>query len=204
MNLPDRCRDLLLSDREPGEIYRLCLQELQGASYAVTETVVYGCEVRYALDVLEGRTPQLYNFGDLGGAGDRLLWSVLDPLPLRRVAFLGSGPYPVTALLVRQRYPDSQVLCVDQSIVGFLLGRAVAAKLGQPIEFAWSQAAELDYGGFTAVVVAAMVGDKTALARRLLDQTEAEIVVRGEIDLEHPRLHTLGSGFSERDGCFQG
>lgn len=97
MNLPDRCRELLLSEQEPGEIYCLCLQELAGDSYALTETVVYGCEVRYALDVLGGKAPRLYNFGGLDGKGDRLLWSVLDALPQRKVAFLGSGPYPVTA-----------------------------------------------------------------------------------------------------------
>ena len=200
MNLPHRCRELLLSEREPGEIYRLCLQEMAGSTYALTESMVYGVEVRYAIDILEGKPVELYNFGDVTGQGDALLWRMLDPLPVRRVAFLGSGPYPVTALLVRKRYPESQVVCVDNHIVGYLLGRAVAAKLGEPLEFRWQEAGDGDFRGFTAIVVAAMVGDKLALARRLLEETDARILVRGEIDLEHPRLFTLSSHFSEQDG----
>ena len=123
--LPANIRELLLSPGEPGQIYRQCLELMQregvSADYALTEQVVYGCEVRYAVQVLEGQIPELYNFGDLDGHGTALLWRVLDGARRRRVAMIGSGPYPVTALLIRQRYPDSESGCVAIERLGIAL-----------------------------------------------------------------------------------
>jgi hypothetical protein len=78
-----------------------------------TQEIVYGCEIQFALRALtEGKLDRLYNFGDLDGRGSRLMWSVLDPRPSSRVCFLGAGPFPVTALLLRQRYPQARVTCL--------------------------------------------------------------------------------------------
>jgi hypothetical protein len=204
--LPRDIRELLLSDEEPGQIYRRCLDRMRrdgiSADYALTEQVVYGCEVRYAVQVLEGRIPELYNFGDLDGHGTELLWTVLEQAPGRRVALLGSGPYPVTALLIRNRYPDSEVTCFDNNLSAFLLGGAVLRKLAPEVRLELQEAHHVDGRPFDVIVVAAMITGRKALVNRLLAETEAELIVRGTLDQSHPRLHTAASAFSS-DGRLQ-
>ncbi len=203
MKVPQPYLDLLLSGQEPGQIYRQCLQRMQAdgadAPTHATQEIVYGCEVNYAIQVLtQGGPDRLYNFGDLDGRGTPLIRNVVDPLESRRVLFLGAGPYPVTAFLIRERYPDSQVTCVDNDLVSFLLGSAVGKKMDPSILFRLGEAHDYDCSGFDLVVVAAMVNDRENLARRLVETTEAELIVRGDLELQHPRLHTVASTFDER------
>lgn len=193
MKLPGRYLDLLLSDRDPGEAYRLCLQEMaaegRALDYAATEALVYAVEVRYALEVLRsGRPPRWRNFAHLTGAGDARLWEVLDALPLRSLAFVGSGPFPVTALLLRDRYPDVPIQCVDDQVVAHLLACAVAERAGAHLDLRLAEGAEVDYSGFTAVVVAAMVTDQPRVVERVLESSDALCILRGRVPLEHPRL----------------
>jgi hypothetical protein len=199
VNLPPEYREFLLSDLEPGQVYRRCLERLQSdgltADYQLTETLVYGVEVRYALQVLEGRAPQLYNFGDLDGKGDPVLFQALRQASGQRVAFVGCGPYPVTALLTRRESPDARVTCFDNQIVAFLLARAVLARLDPEIGVELADASEIDYRGYDVIVLAAMVGNKEPLVGRLLAETQAQVVVRGSVPGTHPRLHTVSSQF---------
>lgn len=206
--LPERYRELLLSDLPPGEVYRRCVQLVleDGSSgdYELTEAVVYGCEVRLALDVLRHGAPESWhNFGDPTGHAEDDLWRLLDPLQPRRLAFVGSGPYPVTACLVSARYPGAELVCVDNNIVAHLLGQAVLEVASVPARFVFADAAALDYRGFDAVIVAAMVSAKKALVERLLEETTALVVVRSKVDVEHPRVAAFPSPFGD-DGAFSG
>lgn len=206
--LPERYRELLVSDLPPAEVYRRCVQLVRedGSSgdYGLTEAVVYGCEVRLALDVLQHGAPESWhNFGDPTGHAEDDLWRLLDPLQPRRLAFVGSGPYPVTACLVAARYPGAELACVDNNIVAHLLGQAVLEVASVPARFVFADAAELDYRGYDAVIVAAMVSAKRALVERLLEQTTALVVVRSKVDIEHPRVAAFPSPFGD-DGAFSG
>lgn len=206
--LPERYRELLVSDLSPAEVYRRCVQLVleDGSSgdYELTETVVYGCEVRLALEVLRHGPPESWhNFGDPTGHAEDDLWRLLDPLRPRRLAFVGSGPYPVTACLVSARYPGAELVCVDNNIVAHLLGEAVLEVASVPARFVFADAAALDYRGFDAVIVAAMVSAKQALVERLLEETTALVVVRSKLDVEHPRLAAFPSPFGD-DGAFSG
>lgn len=206
--LPGRYRELLVSDLPPAEVYRRCVQLAQedGSSgdYGLTEAVVYGCEVRLALEILRHGPPESWhNFGDPTGHAEDDLWRLLDPLQPRRLAFVGSGPYPVTACLVSARYPGAELVCVDNNIVAHVLGEAVLEAASVPARFVFADAAELDYRGFDAVIVAAMVSGKRALVQRLLEETTALVVVRSKLDLEHPRVAAFPSPFGD-DGAFSG
>ena len=147
MSLPDKYRQLLLSDTEPGELYRRCLTDMAAdgltADYALTETIVYTTEVRYALDAIRhGRPERLWNFGDLDGRSTAAMFDVLDTVPRMRLAFTGSGPYPITALLAAERYPDAtSITCIDNHIVGHLLGQATVEAMKMPIAAAPSMSA---------------------------------------------------------------
>ena len=203
MSLPDKYRELLLSDTEPGELYRRCLTELAAddltADYALTETIVYTTEVRYALDAIRnGRPDRLWNFGDLDGRSTGAMFDVLDTIPRMRLAFAGSGPYPITALLAAERYPDAQsITCIDNHIVGHLLGQAAVEAMGLAIECRWAEAAEVNYGPYDVVVIAAMVSGKTQVIERVLATSEAKVVVRGDAGIDHPRITEIKSAFRE-------
>src|SRR5256885_9335939 len=129
MELPPKYREIIFSRMEPGEAYQRCVAELvkegREADYRLTETIVYATEVRYAIGVLrEGRPSRFWNFGDLKGDADARLWGILDPIKNLKIAFIGSGPYPVTALLIRERYPNAELTCVDNNIAAHLLSEA--------------------------------------------------------------------------------
>jgi hypothetical protein len=208
MRLPPRYRDILLSGMEPGEMYQKCMRELaregRDMDYGCTETIVYATEVRYAIQVLtKGRPERLWNFGDLRGGADDRLWALLDPIRPRTFAFVGSGPYPVTAMLMRERYPDAEIACIDNNIVAHFLSEAVFAKLGLNIRTIFEDAIDADYRPFAAIVVAAMVSGKRDLVQKILQSSDARVILRGAVDLSHERLIQLGSEFRD-DGAISG
>lgn len=205
MRLPTRYREILLSGIEPGEAYQRCVIELAGegreADYGLTETIAYATEVRYAIEVLtRGRPQRLWNFGDLRGGADERLWAILDSIHPLQAAFVGSGPYPVTALLMRERYQGAEITCIDNNIVAHFLGEAVIAKLGMNIRTQFEEAMDVDYGPFTAVVIAAMVRGKREVVERVLENSGALVILRGTVGLSHDRLIQLGSEFRDDGG----
>lgn len=202
MQLPEKYLALLTGPLEPGEAYRRCMEELARdrlpADYRLTETIAHAVEIRYAIDVLtRPQPPRLWNFGDLVGGADEFLYRLIDPLERRRIAFAGSGAYPVTALLLRRRYPDATLTCIDNHVGAYLLGRAVVEKLAARIDCRLADALDVDYGPFDYVVVAAMVGDKKRLAEMILSTSQARIFLRGRVDLVHERLVQADSGFDD-------
>ena len=202
MSLPAKYHELILGDLEPGLAYRRSVEALATdgltADYALTETIVYATEVRYALDVIRNGPPErLWNFGDLDGRSTDRLWAVLDRVADMRLAFAGSGPYPITALLAAQRYPGARITCIDNNIVGHLLGQAVVGRMGVPIDCVFAEAIDVDYSPFNAVVIAAMVSGKAELVQRVLDGSEALVVVRGETGVRHDRLVEIVAQFRD-------
>jgi hypothetical protein len=208
MELAEKYRRIILSRLEPGEAYRRCLEELARdgitADYAFTETIVYNTEVRCALDVLRnGRPPRWVNFGDLHGHGDAELWAILDRVEGLRLAFVGSGPFPITALQLHERYPDARITCIDNNIVAHRIGEALFARLRMEIATVFAEAIELDYRPYTVVLVSAMVSGKRALAEKILRTTGALVIVRGAVDLGHERLIPMPAPFDD-NGCLVG
>ena len=126
---------------------------------------------------------------------------MLDSLPQIRLAFVGSGPYPITALLVAERYPGAQLItCVDNNVVAFLLGRAVIAALGLPIDSVFAEATDVDYGPFNVVVIAAMVRDKNDLVTQILCTSDAMVIARGTTHAAHERLIQMDAAFRDDGG----
>jgi hypothetical protein len=209
VSLPPRYRDIVLSEADPGEAYRRCVAELRAegrrCDYDLTEALVYACEVRYALDVIRhGRPDRWWNFGDPAGDAEARLWTLLDPLVPLNLAFVGAGPFPVTALLVADRYPDARITCVDNNVAAYLLCRAVLERLGlAAADTELRDALDVDYSRFNAVIVAAMVGGKRGLCRRILSTSDAVVVARSRVDLSHPRLVQFPSPFGD-DGALDG
>ena len=204
MPLPTKYLDIVLSDLEPGKAYQKCMQEIASDSrdvdYGFTEAIVYATEVRYAVDALtKGRPDHFWNFGDLKGGADDWHFSILDDVKNLNIAFVGGGPYPVSAFILRERYPQASITCIDNHIAAHILSTAVIEKLDLGIATCFTEAIEVDYSPFNAVVIAAMVSGKDEFVKKILEKSSATVIVRGDVDVDHDRLHRLNSGF-DNDG----
>jgi hypothetical protein len=103
--------------------------------------------------------PYLANYVALVRGEWEALTAALGRRP-RRVAFVGSGPLPLSALLLHRLAPDVAVTCVDRDPDAVTLGCRVASSLGcdSSPAFVETEADDLDAGAFDVVVVAALVG----------------------------------------------
>jgi hypothetical protein len=63
-------------------------------------------------------------------------------------------------------------------------------------------AIDVDYRAFNAVIIAAMVSGKRDLTKKILETSDAIVILRGRIDLEDERLIQFGSTFRD-DGSFE-
>ncbi len=206
MNLPTKYREIILGGREPGEAYQKCMKALAAhgrrTDYGFTEAIVYATEVRYATEILaKGRPKRFWNFGDLEGGADERHYRILDRIEHLDIAFVGSGPYPVSAFLIKERYPTARITCIDNHIAAHILAEAVITRLGMDVATRLEDAIDVDYRPFNAVVVAAMVSGKRGLVEKILETSDAIVIVRGRTDLSHERLIQLGSTFRD-DGSF--
>ena len=87
---------------------------------------------------------------------------------VRRVAFLGSGPLPLSALLLA-RALAVPVDAVDHDPGAVAAGRLVAAALGDDrVTFVRAGAGQLDLAAHDVVVLAALVGESRAEKRAVL------------------------------------
>jgi hypothetical protein len=208
MNLPPQYRDLITSNLNPGEIYRCGIEMIREdkltCDYQFTEALVYAAEVRYAIQVIrEGPPSNWWNFGDPHGDFEDMLCSLLDSRQPLRLVFAGSGPYPITAALVANHYPDAEIVCVENNVAAYLLGEAVLERSGITARSVLVDAMDFDYCQYNAVIVAAMVRGKRALVEKILSTSSALIVVRSRIGVEHDRVVELPSPFTD-DGTLDG
>jgi hypothetical protein len=104
--------------------------------------------------------------------------AIVDALgrPPRTLVFAGSGPLPLSAVLLARLAPGLRITCLDSDRralrQGRRMARALAGTEGQgALRFVRSDAATYDYTGYDAVVVAALVGltpsDKTTVLTRV-------------------------------------
>jgi Nicotianamine synthase protein len=126
-------------------------------------------------DELE-RFPYVDNYRQLTRMELDLLATVADR-PARRVAFVGSGPLPLSSLLVAAELgvPVDNVDCDAEAIA---LGERVAAALGpvpSPLTFRRADVTHTDLGGYDVVILAALVGAGAAEKRAILDHLAASM-----------------------------
>lgn len=96
--------------------------------------------------------------------------------PPRTLVFAGSGPLPLSAVMLAKLAPELQITCLDSDRHAVRQGRRVARALAGvrnpgSLRFVRADAAEHDYSGYDVVVVAALVGltpaEKTAVLTRV-------------------------------------
>jgi hypothetical protein len=124
-------------------------------------------------DELE-RFPYAGNYRRLSRMELDLLATVTDRRP-RRVAFVGSGPLPLTSLLVAAEL-GVPVDNLDRDAEAVALGERVAAALGAaPLTFRLTDATDADLREYDVVVLAALVGASGPEKRAILDHLAASM-----------------------------
>lgn len=119
-----------------------------------------------------GRFPYLDNYHRLVRLERSAIAVAGQPAP-RRIAFVGSGPLPLSAVLHTVR-TGATVTCVDHDPVAADLGRAVAERLGcTDLDVRLADALDVDLAGFDLVVLAALVGADAQEKRTILDRLAA-------------------------------
>ncbi|KAF1837149.1 Nicotianamine synthase [Decorospora gaudefroyi] len=91
------------------------------------------------------------------------------PTPPKKIAFIGSGPLPLTSLCFLDRYPSAVVYNIDRDAVALHTSQALCQKLGavqmrflcQDVSVAEPASADEDWANSEVVFLAALVGADT-------------------------------------------
>jgi hypothetical protein len=198
----------LLGEQDPGVAYQTAMAVVRslrgGAPVQMIAEISHTVEVRFAAAALSGQiTRALTNFGDATGESDRLLEWVATGAERRGVVLVGSGAFPVTALVLARQCPDIAVTCVDSHLPAVALGRAVVEAMAPGVSVEYANGLDVDYGRFDGVIVAAMVSPRNDVAMRALEACRGHVLVRGDVSVQHPRLRCTASGFGDSDVHFR-
>lgn len=119
--------------------------------------------------------------------------------PERPIAFVGSGPLPISALLLHAA-TGLPVTCVDADREAAYWSRRLARAIGAPgLTTAESAGEALDYGPFQCVFVASLVDGKEAVIERVLDSApDALLAVRTAEGIYELLYEPLDPGLCER------
>lgn len=88
--------------------------------------------------------------------------------PDKEVVFIGSGPLPLTAIIMAQK-TGMKITCLDMDEAAVKRGEALAEKLGMGDQLHFTQSAgnEYDYRDTALVMVASLVADKKQVLERI-------------------------------------
>ncbi|WP_166352625.1 nicotianamine synthase family protein [Phytoactinopolyspora limicola] len=119
-------------------------------------------------DAALARFPYIDNYRALGRMEMDTVAAVAER-PIRRVAFLGSGPLPLSSVLLAQGF-RAEVHNIDHDSRAVAVARQVSARLRlDHLTFHLGEAGDVDLEGYDLVVMAALVGSTVEEKAALLD-----------------------------------
>ncbi len=114
------------------------------------------------------RFPYLQNYRDLARLEHHAITGATSQ-PIRRVLFVGSGPLPLTSLLLDEQY-GCEVDNLDREPDAVTAGAALAAALDRPrLRFCVGELGDADLEGYDLVYLAALAGLDVDAKQRLLE-----------------------------------
>jgi Nicotianamine synthase protein len=168
-------------DREPRLLGDPAVQALQGELHALCSEGEYQLELAWARRIAASaepraelaRFPYAGNYHRLARMELDLLAEVTDRRP-GRVAFVGSGPLPLTSLLVAADLGVT-VDNLDRDPAAVALGERVVRALGAAdrLTFRRTDVTDADLGGYDLVILAALVGASGPEKRAILGHLAA-------------------------------
>ncbi|MDR2901554.1 MAG: hypothetical protein LBU87_00390 [Lactobacillales bacterium] len=99
-------------------------------------------------------------------------------LPVKKVSFIGSGPLPMTAFILKNIRPNMRIKAIDQDPEAIRLSKNINDTLDLGVDFIQASALDINYGAEDIVFVASMTTDKIPLVKKLYDQGVAYIIMR--------------------------
>ena len=115
--------------------------------------------------------PYFNNYVDLTRLELAAIHSV-DPTPIRKIAFIGSGPLPLTSLQLLQICPSIlEILNIDHNCAAVSQSSRLCGRLGsigEGMHFLCAEAASCDLRDFDVVYLAALVGSTQVEKEELL------------------------------------
>ena len=95
-----------------------------------------------------------------------------------RVLFVGSGPFPETALAYATHF-HCQVTCLDYSPEAVLLSSRLIEKkrLQNNLQVVYGDAVHFDYQGYSHIVIAALAHPKKAILQRICDTATKNVTI---------------------------
>ena len=96
---------------------------------------------------------------------------------IQNIAFVGSGPLPMTAMILKKD-TDYQIDLVDKNKKAIQLSKKLCEKLNLTMGFFCKEASEIGYEKYDVVFVASMIDDKISLIDKLYEDKVPYIVVR--------------------------
>jgi hypothetical protein len=122
------------------------------------------------------------------------------------VLFVGSGPVPMSAMLMKERLPKARITIADVDQAALDLGARVTQKAGHKFETALMDAAKTkDLGRFDTVVVALEAGpttqDKKAVVENILNNApeDATVLLRTSTDDSFAQVEDLPGDWEVTD-----
>lgn len=152
--------------------------------------------------------PYLDNYLKLSGQELALFVKYLPKSGERKLAYIGSGPLPLTAICYERHGLFTEVMGIDSDQNALATSRYLCTRLGSGVSFLRADAMEVDYSGFSVIFVAALVGMTNNEKQRILQNIQKTakpgtlVAVRsayGSRELLYPKLESLPKGYREID-----
>jgi Nicotianamine synthase protein len=122
--------------------------------------------------------PYFSNYVDLTQLELGAIYAV-DTTPIRKIAFIGSGPLPLTSLqLIATLSSDIEILNIDHDLLAIERSKNTCSRLGirgKGMEFLCAEAGSCDLAEFDVVYLAALVGSTQKEKEELLIKTVARM-----------------------------
>lgn len=96
---------------------------------------------------------------------------------IRHIAFVGSGPLPMTAILLRQ-LGSYEIDLIDKDLKALTLSKRLCDSLNLDFGFIHAEAAQADYRRYDLVFIASMIDEKTSLVNKLHNTGIKYLIVR--------------------------
>jgi nicotianamine synthase len=116
--------------------------------------------------------PYHQNYIDLSRLECSILEAFVPALP-KKIAFIGSGPLPLTSLCILDRYPGASVHNIDRDMVALDVSEELCTRLGYDgmtfeCEEVGSRESKTNWGEFEVVFLAALVGEDSGCKMDIL------------------------------------
>lgn len=106
------------------------------------------------------------------------------------MVFVGTGPLPLSALLIQEQL-QVPALCLDIDPYAYFLGKELVEKADGRYEsdYALSDGALFDYSGYDLIWIASLVPNKEAVMKRIYETNPEAIVAIRSVDGIHKLLY---------------